>query len=111
MLQFQIIGNLGSDAELKEGENKKSYISFSVAHTEHSGLNNAEKTIWVSVWWYGGTEKMLEYLKKGTKVFVSGRAKVTAYLDKDKAAQPGITVFAFVVELCGKKVGISDPEK
>jgi len=101
MLLSQIIGNLGSDAELKESENKKSYISFSVAHTEFS--NNTESTIWVSVLWYGGTDKMFDCLKKGTKVFVSGRAKVSVYLDKDKIAQPGVTIFASAVELCGKK--------
>lgn len=53
MLQLEIIGNLGSDAEIKE-INSKRYVSFSVAdsyrRTDAQG-NRVDKTTWVSVLW------------------------------------------------------------
>lgn len=106
MFLTQVIGNLGSDAELKDGDNGKKFAAFSVAHKELSRNqqgNPVEKVVWISVAWYGYTNKMLACLKKGTKVFVAGYIKVTAYLDKENKPQSGITIYPNTVELCGMK--------
>lgn len=36
MFLSQVIGNLGSDVALMDGENGKKYATFSVAHTEYT---------------------------------------------------------------------------
>ena len=106
MFQSQVIGNLGSDAELKDDEYGKKYASFSVAHTEYSKDKEGhpvERPVWISISWYSYTDKMLARLKKGTKVFVSGRNKVKPYIDKGGNPQPGIGIYASEVSLCGIK--------
>lgn len=75
MLQLEIIGNLGNDAEIKEFNGKK-YVSMNVAHSEKKRDSNGsvlETTIWVSVLWYGDGGNLTQYLKRGCKVFVRGR--------------------------------------
>lgn len=106
MFLSEVIGNLGSDAELKENEAGRKYVTFNVAHTEFTKDtlgNPVEKTVWINVMWYSFTDKMFACLKKGTKVFITGRTKVTVYIDGDKILHPSITIFASIVELCGIK--------
>lgn len=105
MLKVDIIGNLGGDAEIKEFGGKK-YVSFSVAHTEHikdQQGNKTDLTTWASVLWHGEGGAMLQYLKKGAKVFVRGDLKVKTYADKNGQQQVAINVNATEVQLCGAK--------
>lgn len=105
MLKLEIIGNIGSDAEVKEFGGKK-YVSFSVACTEYSKDqkgNKTEYTTWVSILWYGDGGGLIPYLKKGVKVFIRGNLKAKAYTDKQGAAQASININASEVQLCGGK--------
>src|SRR3712207_8615673 len=89
MLQCEVIGNIGSDAEIKEFGGKK-YVSFNVAHSERRKDANGttiESTTWVSVLWYGDGGGLTQYLKKGCKVFVRGRLSVKTYQDKNGYTQ------------------------
>ena len=84
MLQLEIIGNLGNDAEIKEFNGKK-YVSMNVAHSEKKRDANGsvlETTTWVSVLWYGDGGNLTQYLKRGCKVFVRGRLSLKIYQDK-----------------------------
>ncbi len=103
MLQLEIIGNLGNDAEIKEFSGKK-YVSFNVAHSEKRKDANGtavESTTWVSVLWYGEGGSLTPYLKKGCKVFVRGRLVPKAYMDKNNNPQVGLNMYANEVNLCG----------
>ena len=73
MLQCEIIGNIGNDAEIKDFGGKK-YVSFNVAHSERKKDANGftQITTWISVLWYGEGGGIFQYLKKGSKVFVRG---------------------------------------
>ena len=105
MLKLEIIGNIGSDAEVKEFGGKK-YVSFSVACTEYSKDqkgNKTEYTTWVSILWYGDGGGLIPYLKKGAKVFIRGNLKAKAYTDKHGSAQASININASEVQLCGGK--------
>lgn len=105
MLQIEVIGNLGSDAEIKEFSGKK-YVSFNVAHSERkkdaNGVVN-ETTTWVSVLWYGEGGSLAPYLKRGCKIFVRGRLVPKAYLDRSNNPQVGLNMYANEVTLCGSK--------
>lgn len=103
MLQCEVIGNIGSDAEIKEFSGKK-YVSFNVAHSERRKDTNGtsvESTTWVSVLWYGDGGGLTQYLKKGCKVFVRGRLAVKSYQDRNGNTQVAINVNANEVNLCG----------
>lgn len=105
MLQLEVIGNLGNDAEIKEFSGKK-YVSFNVAHSERRKDTNGtsvESTTWVSVLWYGDGGGLTQYLKKGCKVFIRGRLAVKSYQDRNGNTQVAINVNANEVNLCGLK--------
>lgn len=105
MLKVEIIGNLGSDAEIKIF-NEKKYVSFSVAHSEKrvdaNGIVN-EKTTWLSVLKYGDGKNILQYLKKGTKVFVRGNLYAKLYNDQRGGVGVSLNVNADEIQLCGLK--------
>ena len=98
MIQAQILGNLGRDAEVKT-INDKQYLSFSVASTEKR--NNEESVTWVSAL-YPHQEALLPYLKKGQQVFVSGRLKAGIY-QTQQSVGIDLAVFANTLQLCGGK--------
>lgn len=100
MLQCEIIGNIGSDAEVKP-INGRENVSFNVAHSEK--FNGKEYTTWVSVLMGGNGGNLTQYLKKGVKVFVRGRLSVNVYQDKTGQWRAGLNVYATEVQLCGSK--------
>jgi single-strand DNA-binding protein len=80
-----LVGNLGRDAETKFIPSGAAVTNFSVATArrwkDQSG-EWKEETEWhnVQIW---KAEKLAEYLRKGTTVYVEGRLKNRSYEDKD----------------------------
>ena len=73
-----IVGNLGQDAELKYLPSGAAILNFSVACS--SGYGDKKKTTWVRCALFGKQGEALErYLKKGSKVFVSGEFSLNEY--------------------------------
>lgn len=106
MLQSIIIGNLGADAEVKTS-NGKVFTTFRIAHSDRlkdeSGQSH-EYTQWVDCVLSGKTG-VVEYLKKGTTVFVSGNATLRVYSSpKDRCMKAGLTINVRTIELIGGKV-------
>lgn len=101
MLQLEVIGNLGNDAEIKEFSGKK-YVSMNVAHSEKKKDGN-ESTVWVFALWYGDGGGLFQYLKRGCKVFLRGRLVPKAYTDKQNQPQCALNMYANEVNLCGGK--------
>lgn len=82
MLQkIDLIGNLVADAEIRPGRDGGEYIAFRLAASEHAG---EEKT---TTYYEVNCSKsgVLEYLKKGVQVFVSGRLSLGVNVKDDKA--------------------------
>lgn len=101
MLSVEIIGNLGADALIKEFKGQK-FISFSVAHTESytdSQGQKHENTAWVSCLKYGESG-VINYLKKGTRVFVRGELSVRTY-ENNGGVQAGINCKVKELQLLG----------
>lgn len=108
MFKGQIIGNLGTDAELRV-HNENKFISFKVANSEKYTAQDGtvhETLQWISVTWNGDGGKLLQYLKKGVKVYVTGSLTVGTYSSpKERRILPDINLRADYIELCG---GTSD---
>lgn len=104
MLQVQIIGNLGADAEVKTA-NGRSFVSFNVAHSEKwTGADGAEheETTWVSCALAGDGGRVLPYLKRGTCVYCHGRASLRVYSSaKARAMVAGLNLSVDRLELVG----------
>ncbi len=82
-----LIGNLGSDPELRYTASGTAVASFNIATTERYKDKNGEKqerTEWHTiVCWARLGELANEYLKKGRSVYIEGRIQTRNYEDKD----------------------------
>ncbi len=82
------IGNLGRDPEVRTLSNGARVVSFSIAVSERWKDKNGErqeKTTWVPiVIWNEGLGRVAEnYLRKGSKVYVSGALQIRKYTAQD----------------------------
>lgn len=86
--QCQFIGNLGADPEVKSFQSGDRIANLRLAVTERwkdkqSG-ERKERTEWVSIVLRAGLVEVAEkYLRKGSKVFVSGRLSTRKWQDRD----------------------------
>lgn len=106
MQLYSLIGNLGADAKIVDN-NGKPFISFNVADTDRwkdEDGNIHESTTWVQCTLNGGVaeNKVFEYLKAGTKVFVMGRMRTRVYSsEKERRMVAGVNLYVMQVELVG----------
>jgi single-strand DNA-binding protein len=87
MNKMMVIGNLGSDPEMRYTPNGQAVTSFSIAtnykYTAPDG-ERREETEWFRVSVFGRqAESCNQYLSKGKKVFVEGRLKSRSYETRD----------------------------
>jgi len=82
-----LIGNLGSDPELKYTPSGAAVTNFNVATNEiwnDKDGNKQERTEWHRVvLWRKLAEIAGEYLKKGSKVYLEGKLQTRSWEDKD----------------------------
>jgi single-strand DNA-binding protein len=103
MLKITVIGHIGQDAVIKDFNGTK-YIAFSVAHSESykdNKGNKVEKTQWISCLKYG-EGAVLQYLKKGTKVYVEGDLSVKMFSTNNQP-QVGVNCIVKHLELISAK--------
>ena len=85
----EFIGNLGKDPEVKHLSNGDRVVNFSLAVSERWKDRNSgerkEKTTWVPVviWNQGLGEVAERYLRKGSKIYVSGAFTVRKWTAQD----------------------------
>ena len=80
--QLTIVGNLGTDPELRSTQSGKQVANFSVATTY--GFGDNKKTEWHRVVvWDKTAEACEKFLKKGSKVFAQGRLETRSWEDKE----------------------------
>lgn len=104
MLKLQVVGNLGSDAEVI-AENGHKFVKLSIAHTErrrNPDGSDRESTTWVSATINGDGGNLLPYLKKGAKIYAYGDVGLRVFhSEKERRMVPGINLYIRDVELVG----------
>lgn len=85
MNRTTVIGNLGADAEVRILESGQAAISFSVGTTERwtdKQGTKQERTDWTrcTIWKPADKTAIAQYLKKGTKVLVEGKATARGWI-------------------------------
>lgn len=104
MFKSEVIGNLGSDAQVKN-EGGKPFVTFSVAHRDKwvdANSQTHESVQWVDVIIGDADSPIVPFLKSGVKVFVRGNARLRVFSSaKDRCMKAGLTIWAHDVELCG----------
>jgi single-strand DNA-binding protein len=101
----QLIGNLGSDPELRYTTSGKPVCNFSVATneswTDRNG-NRQEATEWHKiVTWDKLAENCAQYLSKGRQVYVEGKLQTRKWEDKSGNAQYTTEIVARTVTFLG----------
>ena len=100
--KVMIIGNLGSDPEMRYTAAGKAVTNFSVAVNRRykSGDEIVEDTTWFRVSaWERLAEVTSEHLSKGSKVYVEGRIREPRiYTDQGGESRTGLEISANTVE-------------
>ena len=106
MLQVTLIGNLGSNAEVKVADGHE-FVTFRVAHnesyTDASG-QKVDRVQWIDCTMNctNGRPAVLPYLVAGTMVCVIGTMSTRVYSsEKDRCWKAGVTIRIQKIELLG----------
>ncbi len=102
-----LVGNLGSDPEMRYTPNGKAVTSFSVATNRRyttSGGESKEETDWfrVSVWGKQA-EQCNQFLSKGKQVYVEGRLHARSWEGQDGQTRTSLEVNAERVLFLGRR--------
>lgn len=105
---INVTGNLGSDAEFRKTTNGTPVTSFSLANTSRKqkmGQWVDSDTTWFRVFvWDSEAAATANTLKKGDKVVVAGRFKVSKYISKEGEEKQTLEINADSVGLVPRKV-------
>lgn len=104
MQRLQVIGNLGADAEVRE-KNGKKFVKFRVCDTQKWTAEDgtvSEQSTWISCILSGDGGNLLQYLRRGVKVWVEGRPSYNVYSSpSERRMVAGVDLSVISVELCG----------
>ncbi len=102
-----LIGNLGSDPEVRTLPSGGKVANFNIATTEAYKNKDGEKvesTEWHRIeLWEGLAGVAEQYLKKGDSVYVEGRLKNEKYTDSNGVEKYSIKIRATTMQMLGGK--------
>lgn len=112
MLKASIIGNLGSDPELRYSASGSAFLRMNIASNYRVRAESGEwqdRTEWVRVTVFGArAESLSNLLKKGARVYVDGRLEARPWTDQQGQVRAGLEVTASDVEFFSTRQD-SDP--
>ena len=96
-------GRVGRDAEVKYLPSGVAVLNAAVAN--NVGYGDKQQTIWFScnLWGKRAEGELVNYLKKGVQVFVSGEMTLREYQAKDGTMKTNVEVDVNVLDLLSKK--------
>jgi single-strand DNA-binding protein len=102
MLMASVIGNLGNDPDMKYSANGAPFLRFNVATNGRVRTPEGQwedRTEWLRVTVFGQrAESLQNYLRKGTRVYVSGRLEARPWTDQQGGVRAGLEIVANDVE-------------
>lgn len=107
MLSCSVIGNLGNDPEMRYAPSGTATLRFNVAcngRVKDQGGNWVDETTWVRVTVFGNrAESLANHLRKGMRVFVSGRLEARPWTSNQGEVRAGLEVIASDVEFMSSR--------
>ncbi len=102
-----LVGNVGSDPEIKYLDSGTPTAKFSLATSETYNNRNGEKvtqTEWHNIiLWRGLAEVAEKYVKKGMQLYIEGRLRNRSYDDKNGVKRYVTEIQADVMQMLGKR--------
>jgi single-strand DNA-binding protein len=102
MLKATLIGNVGSDPDMRYSTTGSPLLRFNVASNYRTRTPEGayqDKTEWVRVTVTGNrAESLSPYLKKGSRVYVEGRLEARPWTDNQGQVRAGLEVLADEVQ-------------
>lgn len=105
MQKIQLVGRLGRDAEIAQTSKGNKFLKFTLAtNLRYAG---SEETSWWDVIQFNYNEKLPQYLKKGSLIYVYGDIRVYNEVGKDGKTYLRKNVYASNIEFAdgGKSSG------
>src|SRR5438128_1853611 len=97
MLRVTVMGNLGSDAEVRFSAKETRIASFRIAVNQvrsDAAGEREESTEWFRINVAGRQAEYASHLQKGQRVLVDGRLQITHFQRKDGTLRVGFDVWA-----------------
>jgi single-strand DNA-binding protein len=113
MLRLTVLGNLGSDAELRYTQKSTPIAQFRIAvnQVRTSGDGEREETTeWFRVNVAGRQAEYASRMQKGQRVLVAGRLQITHFERRDGTQGTGFDVWADEVVNVSARGAASEPE-
>ena len=100
---FSFTGTVGRDAEVRYAPSGVAVLNVTVAN--NIGFGDKQQTLWIRAVVFGkkAEGKLVEHLKKGQQVFVSGELAQSEYQAKDGTTKTSLELNATIIDLLGKK--------
>tara|TARA_X000001036_G_scaffold238692_1_gene222645 strand:+ start:16380 stop:16841 length:462 start_codon:yes stop_codon:yes gene_type:complete len=112
--QILLIGNCGSDPEMRYTPNGAMVVNFSLAVNSYRNGSDGEQiqeTEWFRIaCWNKTAESVNQFLQKGQKCFVEGRFKSSSYVANDGSQRQTNEVTAFRVIFLDRQGDGSSPD-
>ena len=98
---FSFTGTIGRDAEVRHTPNGVAILNVTVAN--NIGFGDKQQTLWVRVALFGKRAEgtLVDYLKKGQQVFVSGELTQNEYKANDGTVKTSIELNDNIIDLVG----------
>lgn len=107
MLKCAVVGNIGSDPEVRYTAEGKARLTFSVASNGRTRSASGEwqdHTEWVRCSIFGErAEKLSPYLVRGVRVYCDGRLEARPWIDRNNAPRAGLELIVDSVELVSSR--------
>ena len=98
---FSAVCTLTRDAEVRQTPSGMSILYVNVAN--NIGFGDKQKTMFIRIALFGkrAEGKLIDFLKKGTQVFVSGELSINEYQAKDGTTKQSLELNANTLDLVG----------
>jgi single-strand DNA-binding protein len=107
MLKAQVIGNLGSDPEVRYTASGMAVLSFNVASNGRTKTVSGEwqdSTEWIRCSIFGDrAEKLSVHLARGLRVFVDGRLESRPWIDRTNNPRAGLELVVDSIEFVSSR--------
>ena len=102
--KVQLIGNLGAEPKTITSQNGQSFVTATLATNESFKQNDEWKTRveWHQLVMFGKLTKIVEYLQKGSQVYVEGKLRSNQWTGGDGNTRHSLSIVVNNIQLLGQ---------